>query len=111
MTTLQEYLHNMRAALTTPGARAFYFPPNAQKRRTQNLRLAREIGPALAAFDTHDVERALGSLYGAMIVIHSLDTTGVQVDNKAFLAELRTSIEDWRGRVTSPPDPPLLAQM
>ena len=103
MTTLNEYLTNLRSALQYPGARAFYFPANAAARKAANLRLAREIGPALAAYDPDDVAKVLSTLYGTLIVIPSLDTTGVQIDNKPFLDELRASIADWRGRATRPP--------
>ena len=109
MSTLKEYLTNLRSALQYPGARAFYFPPGKKARKTASLRLAREIGPALAAYDPDDVADVLPTLYGTLIVIPSFDTTGVQIDNRAFLDELRASIADWRGRATRPPPPEHLA--
>ena len=110
MTTLQEYLKNLRSALQTPGARALYFPTGADARKAANLRLAREMGPALAAYDPSEVERILNTLYSTLIVAQSFDQTGVQIDNRDFLAELRTSIADWRERTSRPEPPDLLAQ-
>jgi len=97
MLSLNDYIQGVRTALDYPGARGLYFPPNAKKRRKQNLRLARELGCGLAGYEPADVEPILSTLYGLLVVSKSLDLTGVQIDNKAFLAEMRAAIEKERG--------------
>ena len=106
---LQDYIQGIRTALDYPGARATYFPPNAGRRRKQNLRLAREFGCGLAGYEPADVEPILSALYGILVVSKSFDTTGVQIDNKAFLAEMRAAIE--KERATRQATGPIPAQM
>lgn len=107
MTTLHEYIQNMRNALRTPGAHQFFFPRDASKRKMMNLRLAREIAPAFAEHDDPDeVDNVLPTLYGVFIVAPSLDSTGVQVDNKEWLAELRTAMAAHLERYPRPESAP-----
>ena len=106
---LQDYVQAVRTGLDHPGARALYFPQSAQKRRERNLRLAREVGYGLASYDPDDVEAILSALYGILIVSKCFDLTGVQIDNKAFLAEMRAAIE--KERATRQATGPIPAQM
>lgn len=85
--TQEQYISKVRLAINgNTEARAFYFPPDKSERKAMNLRLAREIGFGLK--DNKD----LGSLYSLLIVSFSLDTTGVCIDAKEFLDEVRKSI-------------------
>jgi hypothetical protein len=102
MTTLQRYIKSMRDALRTPGAHTFFFPPSKERRKSANLRLAREIAPVLAESDPDEVKKELGSLYGLFIVSNSFDSIGVQVDNKEWLAELRTAMDAHLERYPRP---------
>ena len=79
-----DYIDSVRAALRdNQHARAFYFPPNREERRRQNLRLAREVGYGLTPqFD-------IRGLYSTLIVSFSLDSTGVSIDAKEFFEEMR----------------------
>jgi len=103
---LSEYITQMREALKTPGAHFFYFPNVADKRKDRNMRLAREIGPALALHPTDQIESVIQSLYGMFIVANSLDRTGVQVNAKEWLEEMRRSIayysSAWYKKPSSP---------
>lgn len=80
------YLAELASALRGGGARQFYFPMDAELRRKRNLRLGRELGYGL----TEDDE--LSSLYSTLIVINSMDSVGVCVDNAEFLAAVREGI-------------------
>lgn len=93
MSSLQKYVQEMRQALAYPGARAFFFPRDAIRRKTMNLRLAREMAPVFAEYpDQREVDNVLPTLYGTIVVIPSLDNTGVQVDNAEWLGELRAAM-------------------
>lgn len=90
---LSKYIENMRRSLKAPGAHALYFPPSAKARKVGSLRLAREIGFGLRGFPEDILTDVLGTLYGKLIVENCLDTTGVQVNNKEWLAEMRRIID------------------
>lgn len=87
--SLTQFITNLSAALAYPGAHQFYFPPDAAKRRDANLRLAREFGFGLADSPKDEVDREIGSAYGQLVVMHSLDRTGVQIDAKTFVNTAR----------------------
>ena len=86
---LNEYVQALRQALKCPGARAFYFPPGKAKRKERVLRLAREFAFGLADYPPKDVNDIMGSLYGQLVVEHSFDSTGVVVDAKEWVTEIR----------------------
>lgn len=78
------FIRDVQAALRdNAGARAFYFPPDKDRRRIMNLRLGREVG-----FGIKDAS-VLSSLYSLLVVLFSFDMTGICVDNKEFLAAVR----------------------
>ena len=88
----EAYVNNLIASFRQNGmARQAYFPMDKAKRRRMNLRLGREVGYGL----TEGAD--LGSLYSRLIVIHSLDSTGVCVDNKEFLAAVREGMAKAKG--------------
>lgn len=89
---LQTYIQNLRAALDSSGARQFYFPRDRARRKSANLRLAREIGSGLADYAPELVQDVIGSLYGILIVSKSLDTTGVAIDAREFVQELQQAV-------------------
>jgi len=90
--SLEKYLSEMRQAMAYQGARDLYFPPNKEERIKGNLRLARELACGLKDFSADAVNNELGALYGKFIVAHSLDTTGVVINNKTWLDELRNHL-------------------
>jgi len=61
-------------------------------RREGNLRLARELAFGLKGFAPDDVKKELGSLYGMLVVANSLDTTGVAIDARDWVAEIRAHL-------------------
>ena len=96
---MKEYIQHLASALKSPGARGFYFPLNARARRSANLRLAREFGAGLVDFSIETVMAEIGSSYGVLIVQHSLDSTGVQVDAKEFIQTALSSRLLWIERL------------
>jgi len=90
MRTLDEYIADLRDALRTPGAHARYFP--TQGRKKANLLLARELAFGLKDYPKEQVEKHLGSLYGMLIVANSFDQTGVAIDNKEWVGEIRAHL-------------------
>jgi hypothetical protein len=94
MSDLQKYVQEIRQALRTPGAHEFYFPRDRARRKSANLRLAREMAAVFAEHpDQAEVDNVIPSLYGKIIVAQSLDTTGVQVDNKEWVQEMRAAMQ------------------
>ena len=90
MKTLDEYIADLRDALRGSGAHARYFP--TQGRKEANLLLARELAFGLKDYPGDQVEKQLGALYGMLIVANSFDQTGVVIDNKEWLGEVRAHI-------------------
>lgn len=87
--TAEEYIKDVQAAIrSNQYARQFYFPDNKARRKTMNLRLAREVGFGLGGFSGFN---DWGSLYSQLVVLFSLDTTGVCIDAREFLNECRRS--------------------
>jgi len=103
---LQEYVSKMREALKAPGAHSFYFPSVAVTRKERNMRLAREIGPALAAYSADQIESVIQTLYGLFVVSNSLDLTGVQVNAKEWVEEIRQSIKHYSSAWNIKPSSP-----
>ena len=91
---LLKYIANMRDALRSPGAHARYFP--AQGRKEANLLLARELAFGLKDYPAEEVKKCLGSLYGKIVVANSLDQTGVAIDNKEWLVEIRKHLREGK---------------
>jgi hypothetical protein len=88
----EAYIARLQLALrVNPHARAFYFPPDRAERLERNRRLGREIGFGLS--DDAD----LGGLYSRLVVTFSFDSTGVAIDNAAFLDEVRAGQARARG--------------
>ena len=83
------YIKDLSNSLAYPGAHALYFPHDKVERRTANLRLAREFGVGLADSPVADVDREIGSAYGLLVVKHSFDLIGVQIDAKEFVSVAR----------------------
>ena len=81
--TDQEYIQNLVGALkANPDARELYFPPDREERKRMNLRLARDVGHGLTGSDW-------GFIYSALFVRFSFDTTGVCVDARDIINEIR----------------------
>lgn len=93
MRPFADYVTDMKSALKSPGAHMLYFPAGLAARRQGNMRLAREIAPALDNFPPAEVRQELGTLYGAFIVSHSLDLTGVAVDAKEWLTAVKENMK------------------
>lgn len=90
---ISRYLTETQAALrSNPRS---YFPMDGDARRRQNLKLGRELGYGLADFD--DWETWAGSTYGRFVVANSLDSIGVVIDNKEWIAAIREGVKQ-RGR-------------
>lgn len=90
-TKLSVYLEQVTSALKTLNACASYFPMDKGLRRERNLKLGREIGYGIAGCDG-DPGPYLGTLYGRMIVAHSFDSTGVMIDNAAWIKAIKAGI-------------------
>lgn len=90
---IEAYLNNLNLALDSEGAHQFYFPMD-QTRKAANLRLARELAFGLKDYSKSEVETEIGSLYGKMIVKHSLDRTGVAISAKEWCEAIRLSLKE-----------------
>ena len=86
---ISDYLARIEVALR--GNPRPYFPMNRERRRNQNLKLGRELGYGLGMFE--DWETWAGTTYGRIVVRNSLDTTGVVLDNKEWIAAIRKGVE------------------
>ena len=91
MTPVADYVQAMRRSLRMAGARALYFPRN-KNRKDRNKRLGREFGFGLESYSLADRAKVRSTLYTFLIVEHSLDQTGVAIDNKDFLAAVDAGI-------------------
>lgn len=89
----EKYIKDVQAAIrSNQYARQFYFPSGKDKRKAMNLRLAHEVGFGLGGFPGFN---DWGSLYSQLVVLFSLDTTGVCIDAKEFLNECRESASEY----------------
>lgn len=109
---IETYLSNLNLALDSEGAHQFYFPMD-QTRKAANLRLARELAFGLKDYSKSEVETEIGSLYGKMIVKHSLDRTGVAISAKEWYQAIRLRLaelgyDDLPSSVTSLPTSDLI---
>lgn len=74
-----------------------WFPMDPFRRKEQNLRLAREVGYGLAIFcDWLDIAKGL---YGRLIVVNSLDSVGVVVNNAEWINSIREGVAKFKGRI------------
>ena len=87
---IDNYIQQIRQALKTQAAHHTWFPDDKERRRTQNIKLGKEIGVALGGYPDKDVTGFIQSTYGIFIVANSFDGTGVVIDMK-----------DWRNAVIS----------
>lgn len=87
-TPLEQYITKMESVL----ARHFA-PGNIYHGQKGAMRLAREIGPALAEFPKDEVKQVLGSLYTRLLVRFTF-ATGVPVSSKPWLREIQKSIDE-----------------
>jgi len=85
------YLEKMAAALRG-NARQFYFPMDKERRRDANLRLGRELGYGVGAWDKEDRDSYIRALYGRFLVANSLDSIGVMIDSKEWLDAVLSGI-------------------
>lgn len=83
------YIKNLSDSLAYPEPHELYFPRDKVERHTANLRLAREFGVGLADSPVAEVDREIGSAYGLLVVKHSFDAIGVQIDAKEFVSVAR----------------------
>jgi len=91
--TAKRYISDIQAAIrSNQYARQFYFPGDKEKRKAMNLRLAREVGFGLGGFPSFN---DWGSLYSQLVVLFSLDSTGVCIDAKEFLNACRESANNY----------------
>ena len=92
MITLDKYLQNLRSALHSSGSHYLYFPADKVARHSGCLRLARELAFGLRDYDRDEVDDQLKACYGTLIVSNCFDQTGVVLDAKEFLAEVKRSL-------------------
>jgi len=90
--TISRFLTEIQAALRSNPRP--YFPLDKERRRAQNLKLAREIGFGLGMFQ--DWETWATTTYGRIIVANSFDSIGVVIDNKDWIAAIREGVEQYR---------------
>ncbi len=94
MVAIDKYLSEIRDALRTANAHNTWFGPD---RKAQCLRLGREIGFGLADYSDSEINDYLGVTYGTLVVINTLDSVGVPIDNKDWVAAIRAGINKARG--------------
>lgn len=91
---IKTYLSNLTSALNSEGAHLLYFPPGKEERKAGNLRLARELAYGLKDYSPQEIDSELKTLYGSMLVKHSLDQTGVVLDAKEWLGAIRARLAE-----------------
>ena len=84
-----KFIDDLAVALKSPGARGLYFPLGREQRRRANLRLGRDVGYGLRGLSEKELRDILPTLYSRLLVVNSIDSTGVALDNKDFLAAIR----------------------
>jgi len=87
--TAEEYIARIVQGLRIN--RQTWFPPNKAKRREMNLRLGREFGYGLGAYE--EWEEIMKQTYSLLIVAHSFDSTGVALDAKEWFEAIRAGVE------------------
>lgn len=89
---ISDYLTKLQAALrSNPHP---YFPMDKEKRKRSNLRLGREIGYGLGAYE--DWETWAQTTYSRFVVANSFDSIGVMLNNKEWMAAIREGVERYK---------------
>ena len=81
---MDEYLRAIEGALAAN--REEWFPMDTETRRLQCLRLGREIGYGMAAFDHW--QKHVAETFSRLVVRNSFDPVGVPIDMKEWVAAI-----------------------
>ena len=94
--SVNDYIKNLSSALRGSGAHELYFPMNVDARKAGLRQLAKEFGYGLADSPKEEVDREIGSAYSQLVVMHCLDSVGVQIDAKEFVTIAREAESQQR---------------
>ena len=91
--TIDQYLSNMQAVIGRLFAQEGMFHG-----KEGALKLDRDLGFGLACFPEDEQRRVIGSLYSTMLVRFTLNSGGVQLDNKEFVRAIEATIAESKER-------------
>jgi len=97
---ISEYLVGLETALRE-NPRPF-FPMDKERRKKSNLRLGQGFGYGLGPFE--DWETWAQTTYSRFVVANSLDSIGVALDNKEWMAAIREGVEMYKDHEPFPGD-------
>jgi len=83
---LQAYLSSLEQAVADNRSRLL--PLQQERRRQFALRLGREVGYGLADYAPDEVRKVLPTLYSRLLVRNCLDSVGVPVDSREWIAAI-----------------------
>lgn len=92
--TPEGYIASIESAIRY--SRRYYFPNDRDERRQRLLALAREIGHGLSAWDDSEIKRELNSTYSRIVARNALDSTGVVLDNREWIAAILQGVAEAR---------------
>ena len=91
----EQYIAAVESALSF--ARSFYFPLDADRRRSGILAVAMDVGYGLGAYDDAEIRRIVPSTYSRLVVRHTFDSIGPVVDAEEWAKQIRAGIRKRRG--------------